>query len=85
MSTEECKPMRQKYWGELSQEQKIERLSDLLYNLLSQQESLRGGLRDFTRHKHMPNGEIVTPLGHNSGALGVGGSSDFDMLRREKE
>lgn len=81
---EECKPMRQKYWGECSQEEKIERLADFIYRGINQNQSLQSGLNEFARHRHMPDGEIVLKR-QNGGVLGNSDKYNHDMLRREKE
>ena len=79
---EECKPMRQKYWGECSQEEKIERLADYIYRGLQHDANMLQGLNEFARHKHMLDGEIVLKR-PSGGSLGNSDKYNHDMLRRE--
>ncbi len=88
MSTSECeaKCTRETYWGECSQEEKIERLALELYNVLRDQVRVGRRTDKLFRHKHMPDGTMVCDIGSGGGGEGLSrGNYQFDRLQRKVE
>ena len=76
---------REKYWGELSQEQKIERLASNLYNVICRGGAISDEVRQLCKHKHLPDGEIAIPLKNLATTGSSGHNYNFDMLQRKEE
>lgn len=53
--------MRQKYWNELTADEKIERLRDVVRNLSAENVLLREQNHKLNQHEHM-NGILVMPI-----------------------
>lgn len=51
---------RQKYWSEITADEKIERLRDLCKSVVRQNDSLRRELAKIKRHTHDESGKAVT-------------------------
>ena len=51
---------RQKYWSEITADEKIERLRDLCKSVVSQNDSLRRELAKIKRHTHDESGKAVS-------------------------
>ena len=67
MLTQEMKaPQRQKYWKELTPDEKIERMHEVVQRLQSQNRTLSQTVDRLREHKHI-DGEIVTPMKRHYG------------------
>lgn len=55
---------REKYWEELTDAEKIDRLREVVASLSRDNETLSKGLVDLVRHQHGPDGSVLTPLKH---------------------
>ena len=53
------KESREKYWSELNQDEKIERMRRIVKNQGREVEELKEKVRKLRKHSHMNNGEIV--------------------------
>ena len=84
MGTSEC-CAREKYWGELTHEERIERLASNLYNLIRREVESGDKVRKLSKHSHSPNGEIVVPLKDACPIGSGGGDYIYDSLRRTEE
>ena len=86
MSTgEDCAALREKYWGELSQEEKIERLASLLYSSIYRRDAVQSDLHRLCTHSHLPNGEIAVPMKNLGLEVRGGRDYNYDMLQRKKD
>jgi len=71
LQQEQAGPFREKYWRELSIEQKIERTNEIVRSLSTQPENLRSRL-DRTEavansHSHGSFGQVLVTASHNQG------------------
>lgn len=59
-------PCREKYWDELTDTQKIERMRSIVKSMQYQLQTAVATIDKLTNHQHnMQNGEIVVPLKDN--------------------
>lgn len=63
------KASREKYWSELTDMEKIERLRKEIKFLKSLNGSLIGDNRKLLQHKHLPNGDICVEIRNSDGYL----------------
>jgi hypothetical protein len=66
---------REKYWEELTDAQKIDRLREVVASLSRDNETLSKGLAELVRHQHGPDGSILTPLKHHDSNDNITGYS----------
>ena len=59
--SEELKSSREKYWSELSDSEKAERMRGQVKNLLRTIREIESSIRNFSEHNHL-NNEIVMPI-----------------------
>ena len=59
---DQCKAMREKYWGELDDQGKIERLRQEVKHLKSQNRELMAGMEQLLKHTHDHSGKPVIPI-----------------------
>ena len=55
--------MREKYWDELTEAERVERLRGEVVLLLKAREELYSRLHKFEQHQHGPNGQLLTAFG----------------------
>lgn len=55
-------PMRDKYWEELSPEQKMDRMREVILYLSRDNIAMSAMLVELTRHTHGANGALLTPI-----------------------
>ena len=76
MPTEMKVPQRNKHWSELTSDEKIERLREIVKRLESQNSNLRETVDNLREHQHI-DGTIVIPMKrHYSGDVCEGMPSD---------
>lgn len=64
---------REKYWGELSIEEKIERMRGVIKSQGSVMQALYQLERNFSQHQHSASGQIMLPFDrYISGGVNVG-------------
>jgi len=61
MTVDEIKTKQQKYWSELSESEKIERMREQIKNLQQSIRGLENSIRNLSEHNHL-NNEIVMPI-----------------------
>ena len=61
MQTEEMKPMREKYWAELSDSEKIERMRYVVKSIKKRTERLSTDTHKLKCHLHL-DGNLVVPF-----------------------
>jgi len=74
MSTQaEKRPQREKYWEELNDKEKTERMHLVVKQLMRQVEELIDTNRKLMNHIHTPDGKMAVPFGNYGGnPLGSG-------------
>lgn len=59
---EQCKPMRQKYWSELDDHGRIERMRQEIRHLKSQNKQIIESMRQLLIHVHNKDGKPLLPI-----------------------
>jgi len=84
---EQCKPMREKYWSELDDQERVERMRLEIRHLKSQNKQLIESVRQLLNHTHAsqcssPSIPIDSAFGSRIRGYGIGsgGAADRDDL-----
>ena len=59
---EEKYPCREKHWGEIDSDEKIERMRTEVRHLREELDHLRKAYKNMESHQHLSDGEIVVPF-----------------------
>ena len=60
--TNGCEAQRQKYWSELKEHERIDRLREVVKRYENRLEELENCIRALVQHTHNPGGNMVSPF-----------------------